>query len=445
MKYFKLLRDDGVYWKTKNISPLLVELGLYSIERYFRNCYTDDTYWVQYGDYKYRLEKFKSEEEINIGMFKDEIRIDAKKEEVKPETTIYTENTIQAERIFTRKPQTLEEVQKMFGIDSKFWYCVKFTVSNWDVTSTKVGRTATNFAVKGEFKKRVDVINFEELKEKFINDVKKEIPIWESKPSLSQNNLLLEVPIADLHIGKMSWERETGENFDHHIAKERFNIVIEDILEKNKNRKLEKVLFVIGNDILNYDNMNKTTTGGTPQDTDIRFQKMFDVACELMLSGILSLNTLAPVDVLYVPSNHDYQTGYYLLMYISAFFKNHPNIQIDSSPKCRKYYEYGNNLICFSHGDKEKKRISGIPQVEAAEAWGRTKYREIHLGHYHSERTYEENGIVVRHLSSVTGTDSWHNMVGYVGAVKKAQTFIWSKEDGLLAIEHSIIKEGDIK
>ena len=73
-------------------------------------------------------------------------------------------------------------------------------------------------------------------------------------------------------------------------------------------------------------------------------------------------------------------------------------------------------------------------QVEAREAWGRTKYHEMHMGHLHSEQTKETNGIIFRNLSSFTGTDNWHHQNGYVGAVKKCQSFLWDKKKGLRTI-----------
>lgn len=56
------------------------------------------------------------------------------------------------------------------------------------------------------------------------------------------------------------------------------------------------------------------------------------------------------------------------------------------------------------------------------------------MGHFHSEKVREEGGIIFRNLGSVTGTDAWHYEQGYVGAVKKHQSFIWDYEKGLSEI-----------
>lgn len=100
-------------------------------------------------------------------------------------------------------------------------------------------------------------------------------------------------------------------------------------------------------------------------------------------------------------------------------------------------------MIGFSHGAEEGKRIHKLMQTEAREAWGRTKYHEFHLAHIHSEKAVEsiaeDGGLIIRYVSSVTGTDSWHSESGFVGAVKKAQNFIYDREKGLVEILNTVV------
>jgi hypothetical protein len=79
-----------------------------------------------------------------------------------------------------------------------------------------------------------------------------------------------------------------------------------------------------------------------------------------------------------------------------------------------------------------KKRQGMVMPIEAREAWGRTLYHEKHIAHFHSEQTtIEENGVTIRAISSPNGTDNYHYMRGFIGAVKKAEHFIYDKETGL--------------
>ena len=167
---------------------------------------------------------------------------------------------------------------------------------------------------------------------------------------------------------------------------------------------------------------------------------MFDTALELMVDTIATLQEIAPVHVLLVSGNHSRMAEFYIARYLEAYFRNCTAITFDSRPLKRKYIEYGNTLIGFSHGETEKKRIENIMQVEAREEWGRTLYHEWHLGHLHSEQTKEIPGLIIKHLPSITGLDLWHYNSAFVGAVKKTQGFIYDKKYGLTDTLNFIVK-----
>jgi hypothetical protein len=79
-------------------------------------------------------------------------------------------------------------------------------------------------------------------------------------------------------------------------------------------------------------------------------------------------------------------------------------------------------------------------QVEAPEAWGASIWREMHMGHLHTERTVTKNGIVFRRISAITATDAWHAEKGFIGSVRQAQAFIWHKKNGLQVIVNSNVR-----
>jgi len=79
------------------------------------------------------------------------------------------------------------------------------------------------------------------------------------------NKYLLEISLFDMHFGKMAWSEETGEDFDLKIAEKRFKDAVTNLLTKIDHKSVEKILFPIGNDLVNVDNKNNTTTAGTPR------------------------------------------------------------------------------------------------------------------------------------------------------------------------------------
>lgn len=255
-----------------------------------------------------------------------------------------------------------------------------------------------------------------------------------------RSGLMLEVPIVDLHLSKLAWEPETGENYDSKIAERRFMDVISDIVDRTQNHTFEQIVFPVGNDFFNFNDIYGNTTQGTQQDNDSRWQKMYMKGNELLIAAIDTLSQIAPVRVFQIPGNHDTQVSWYAVFNLASWYRNNENVCVDTRPNARKYVEFGKCLIGFTHGDKERKRIFGNMQIEAPEAWGRTLFREWHLGHLHSEQVKEEHGVKVRNLSSVTATDSWHYTSGYVGAIATSQSFVWDKERGLREIWYSPIK-----
>jgi hypothetical protein len=251
---------------------------------------------------------------------------------------------------------------------------------------------------------------------------------------------MLEIPVVDLHLGKLSWKPETGENYDYKIAEKRFNYLTAQIIDEVKEKQFEKILYPIGQDFFHFDTISTTTTAGTHLDSDMRWQKLFVKGVEMLRNAIDALSEIAPVYVFGIPGNHDKMTTFYALIHLSAWYRNEPMVIVNTDPKSRNYFEFGNTLIGYTHGDKEGKRIFGNMQVEAPVAWGRTKYREWHTGHLHSEGVKEEHGVIVRRLPSITGTDAWHFEQGYVGAIARHQSFIWHKERGLTNIIYTVIE-----
>jgi len=325
------------------------------------------------------------------------------------------------------------------GYCIKSWELISARNNIWNVYSKQDGIN-TLYSSKIVVKPRIDNITFEEITEHFEEFSNNYIKPNIKKYTYTNSGKMIEIPIMDLHLGKLAWNDETGENYDHNIAEERFLQVISDFINRTKHYTFDKILFPIGQDFFNFDSIDGTTTKGTRQDNDLRWQKLYLKGMEILVKAIDLLSQIAPVEIFYVAGNHDKMTSYYAVNYIFAWYRNNENVSVDINPKTRKYIQFGECLIGFSHGDMEKAKISGIMQNEAREMWGKTKYHEWHLGHLHSEHAKEKDGIIIRNISSITGSDAWHIESGYIGAIKKAQAFIWDKEYGLTDILNSIIK-----
>jgi hypothetical protein len=255
----------------------------------------------------------------------------------------------------------------------------------------------------------------------------------------TKRDTLYELSLPDIHFGKLAWRDETGEDYDLKIACKRYNDAIYDLLERVNLDKVERILFPIGNDMINIDNNNNTTTAGTPQHVDVRFPKIIRIVKELLIENITTLAAIAPVDVLVVPGNHDNHTMFMIGEILEAYFAKTQEVTVLNAPKPRKYYQYGNCAFQYTHGNEEKHTDLGlIFATEEPKIWAASTHRVCKLGHYHKTKklsyvsTDEHQGFQVEVLPSLSGTDLWHKKKGYMSA-KAAKAFLYHKTKGKVA------------
>ena len=312
----------------------------------------------------------------------------------------------------------------------------------WEVKTYTDGRSTTwidgqkkiryriNLTVKPRNEKNID---YASVKKYFENYNPGYSNMCISRTYAPSNDRKLFVPcFFDLHFAKLAHVDEVGKengNFDCKIAKKRFIENAQKYIERIKDRHFEKILFVIGQDYFNSE-ADGNTINGTKQDNDGRYANVFKQGTAALIDVITMFADIAPVDVVLVQGNHDEVVSLYCACVLEAFFKNDENINVDTFPKLRKYYRYGNTLLGLSHGEYEKDRIYGLMQVEAREDWGETKYHEWILGHLHSEGVTDKNGVLVRRIPSLTGTDYWHFKQGYTMSEKRSVGFVYDYEEG---------------
>ena len=282
---------------------------------------------------------------------------------------------------------------------------------------------------------KVEELNeIQKIKDECINEVKKYAPKYHAIETIkSTDTHLLVIDIADLHIGKLATAFETGEDYNSQIAVKRAKDGLQGILNKAKGFDIDKILFVAGNDILHTDNTRRTTTSGTPQDTDGMWYDNFIMAKNLYIELLEKLMSFAEVEVVYNPSNHDYTHGFFLMQLIEAHFSK-SSIRFNVDLKHRKAFKYGNNLIGTTHGDGAK--IENLPLLLATEfpiLWSETKHRYIYSHHIHHKTSKDFIGVTFETLRSPSGSDSWHSKMGYTGVPRAVEGYVHHKEFGQIA------------
>ena len=276
-----------------------------------------------------------------------------------------------------------------------------------------------------------------------IEEIKKEIEEFASifsptvykqtAPFQETDGVAYEISLPDIHYGKLT-------DLSISAAEEQFMNTIQNLVDKAKGLNIEKFILPIGNDGMNSEGMRLTTTKGTPQHDAIGWRESFQGYCHLMTTAIDYLKSKAPVQVVVISGNHDFERMFYAGDVIKGWYRNDKNVVVDNSMESRKYVEYGVNMIMYTHGDKEKpSEMPLIMATEQPEMFARCSVREVHCGHLHKEMVNEYRGIKVRFIPSICANDDWHKTMGY-SATRTGQAYIWSKTNGLEGYLQTIVK-----
>ena len=322
----------------------------------------------------------------------------------------------------------------MMDIDE---YCSYYELPRDTIKSYKlVSHTGTpfyNILFKENIEDSVDEVKH--MHETFIENVKEyaySYPKIERKISNDKHCLVFDA--ADIHIGKICSSFETGETYNSQIAIKRVREGLSGIIQKSNGFDIDKVIFIAGNDILHVDNAKSTTTSGTSQDTDQMWYDNFIMGKKLLVEIIETLLTIADVEVVFNPSNHDFTHGFMLLDSVSSWFHNCSQVTFNNDMSHRKYTRYGKNLIGTTHMDGAKvDKLHGLMAEEASEFWHECKHRYIYGHHIHHTTSKDIFSVCVETLRSPSGTDSWHHRSGYQHSPKAVQGFIHHKEHGQVA------------
>ena len=307
----------------------------------------------------------------------------------------------------------------------------------WIKTKNKDG---LNYSVLAKNPHFVDEksVDYKMLQTEIIKELQNYIPKYPTiKRTISENKRLFIFDPADIHIGKLCSAFEVGESYNNQIAVQRVLKGCKGILNEIDTNSIDKILFIIGNDILHIDNAKRTTTSGTPQDTDGMWHTNFLIAKSLYVDIIEILMQVADVHVVYNTSNHDYTNGFFLAQVIETHFKDCKNVTFDTTIAHRKYFVYGKNLIGTTHGDGAK--VQDLPLLMAHESkeWSSCKHKYIYTHHLHHKVSKDYMSVCVETLRSPSGTDSWHHRNGYEHAPKAVEGYIHDKEHGqIMRITH---------
>lgn len=333
----------------------------------------------------------------------------------------------------------IEELLDRFKVDKKFWYVTKSVINEWGSWDNP------NRQAKAWLERIGDIPDWDTFKREFIEDVTTQSPaVPRIATKFPNTGKMQEINIFDVHLSKLAWHEESGDNYDTKIAEARFFQALEKLIRAGESQKVELILFPVGNDFFNSDGAYPypQTTKGTPQESDIRWQKAWRTGRQMLIRAIDMLKQIAPVRVVVVPGNHEILKMFHLGDLLQVKYENDENVTVDNSPHPRKYFKWGKNLIGFTHGHNiNHQKLLGLMPHEARKMWADTKYHEWHLGHSHHDKKVVQKldedmgGIKIKHFRTITNSDSYEVSHGY-HSMGGAETLFWDKEYGLSDVSY---------
>lgn len=269
-----------------------------------------------------------------------------------------------------------------------------------------------------------------EFLEETLQDISKKSPkVKKRKVLKNKDGHCLVLNLTDAHIGSPGY-----------VGNEAMIQAVQDTLDRSKGYTIDQIIFVGGSDLLHTDTSGYTTTAGTSVETGGQtWSENAVMARNLYVALLEDISKVAPVHYVHVSGNHDEISSYLLSLVIEARFHNNQNITFDTTDEPRKYHKYGQNLMCFTHGDRIKEQqLPIIMASEAREQWGVTKHHYVYCGHLHHSKQIkyqsikDHAGVTVQFLRAPVATDAWHKKQG-LSAPRGIQSFLHSKECGQVA------------
>lgn len=302
--------------------------------------------------------------------------------------------------------KNLEDLSKL--IDREKWEITKYVQNFWN----------GKYQVKAWLEPVTT--NEGEIVKNLIENYKSDWKQVEQKDKILSNTWtdesLLVINLNDLHFDKRDMENNTIEtNIENY-----FKVLNYLVGKAYHSARIEKILFVVGNDLFNTDNIHDQTTNGTAQRVNTTWNNAYEKVFDAMVQSIAMLSNFSEkgVHVVLVQGNHDRTKSYYLAHALQAYFKFDPTISFDRSTNINKSYVYGETFLGFNHGNNLNDKLPLAFAQEFYEDWGKCRYHDILISdkHNNNEKVFKiqtqndgNQGVKLRILPSLSKPDRWHD------------------------------------
>jgi UDP-2,3-diacylglucosamine pyrophosphatase LpxH len=242
-----------------------------------------------------------------------------------------------------------------------------------------------------------------------------ELPKYEPEAFQGLSSELMSIyPIGDSHIGMLSCEEETGDNFDIKIAESELCMSFAELARQPPSCK-EALLINLG-DFFHAENMaGVTSKSGNRLDMDGRAYKMIRAGMRVMRVMIETLLRYHEhVRVISLRGNHDDILAMFLSEALYQIYENETRVTIDRSPSVFGHHSFGNTLIVAHHGHTCKpEKIPGVIMSDYRKEFGQSEHCYVYMGHIHNQTVKELPGMIIESFTATSPKDAYAHEGGY--------------------------------
>lgn len=277
-----------------------------------------------------------------------------------------------------------------------------------------------------------------ELVELAISSIPKKVDsfsyISSDRSTLTLDGLLTLYPVADLHLGL----RDTANQYNLKKAVQRYAVAFSKLIRQSPNSKTA-IIANLG-DFTHLDNLK----GVTPAqhnilDSNASYSEIVSAAMQFAVDLInTTVQKHDQVFIIWKAGNHDEATGIVMLEALKHLYLKNPQVQIVDSNEWATYYQFGHNLLGFTHGHTVK--LDQLPMLMAtdkARAWGDTTNHVWHVGHFHHRIINEIPGCQIEIHRSPSPLDNWSTTKGY-RSQRTVQSITYDKDRDVSRITVSV-------
>lgn len=268
-----------------------------------------------------------------------------------------------------------------------------------------------------------------------INELIQDIPAKHKIP-LTETPLedeLLTVYISnDIHYGALCWGKETlDRDWDLKIADRTIKSAYNYLTSTSPNSK-QCIILDLG-DLMEIDDFkNQTPKSGNVLTVDGRYPKVLRVAYMSLIYGIeKALEKHEIVHFINIAGNHDITSGHTIREVISAWYRDNPRVIVDQSPSNIKYFEFGDTLLQFAHGDGLNMKDSGeVMFVDKRDVVSKMKFCYSLFGHNHKDSVVDGRLTRAESFRNLAPLNDWASHAGYRSGIGTMTSITYSQTNG---------------